>query len=136
MADGFNFCTERGKCVMVNIAKRFEKEVWIAQRTGRSVMGLLALMGMVGCGGVFTGIPDLDSPDGRVFAQRCGACHGKPFGDHGITHGVPDPRFRTLAEWQEELTRMDRLIHEKGLPPMTEPEREAIIRYLSRHAKS
>jgi hypothetical protein len=121
---------------MAHIAKSFWKEIWNAQRIRGFVTGLLVLMWVVGCGGVFTGIPDLDSPDGRVFAQRCGACHGKPFGDHGITHGVPDPRFRTLAEWQEELTRMDRLIREKGLPPLTEPEREAIIRYLSRHAKS
>ena len=49
---------------------------------------------------------------------------------------MPDPRFRTLAEWQEVLQRMDRLIREKGLTPLTEPEREAIIRYLSHHAKS
>ncbi len=121
---------------MVNIAKSFGGKIWSAQRTGRSVTGLLVLMWVVGCGGVFTGIPDLDTPDGRVFAQRCGGCHGKPFGDHGVTHGVPDPRFRTIAEWQEELTRMDRLIQERGLPPLTEPEREAIIRYLSHHAKS
>ena len=53
-----------------------------------------------------------------------------------MTHGVPDPRFRTMEEWQEVLQRMDRLIHESALPPLTEPEREAIIRYLSRHAKS
>ena len=121
---------------MVNLAKSFWKEIRSAQRIRSFVTGLLALMWVVGCGGGFTGIPDLDSPDGRVFAQRCGACHGKPFGDHGITHGVPDPRFRTLAEWQEELTKMDRLMREKGLTPMTEPEREAIIRYLGRHAKS
>jgi hypothetical protein len=121
---------------MVNMSKSFGKEIRGAQHTGRFVTGLLALMWVVGCGGVFTGIPDLDSPDGRVFAQRCGACHGKPFGDHGVTHGVPDPRFRTIAEWQEELTKMDHLIREKGLPPLTAPEREAIVRYLSRHAKS
>jgi len=51
-------------------------------------------------------------------------------------HGVPDPRFRTIAEWQEVLPKMDRLIREKGLPPLTQPERETIIRYLSQHAKS
>ena len=51
-------------------------------------------------------------------------------------HGVPDPRFRTMAEWQEVLLKMDRLTRERGLPPLTEPEREAIIRYLSHHAKS
>ncbi|TKB94904.1 MAG: hypothetical protein E8D41_02780 [Nitrospira sp.] len=107
-----------------------------AERIRKSSTGLVVLMWVVGCGGVFTGIPDLDSPDGRVFAQRCGACHGKPFGDHGVTHGVPDPRFRTMAEWQKELSKMEGLMREKGLPPLTEPEREAIIRYLTRHAKS
>lgn len=121
---------------MVNIAKSIGKEIRIAQRTGRSVTGLLVLMWVVGCGGVFNGIPDLDSPDGRVFAQRCGSCHGKPFGDHGVTHGVPDPRFRTLAEWQEVLPKMDHLIRESGLPLLKGQEREAIIRYLSQHAKS
>jgi hypothetical protein len=118
---------------MVNIVKRFGKEILSAQCTRRSVTGLLALMWMVGCGGVFTGIPDLDTPDGRVFAQRCGSCHGA---SHRGGHGVPDPRFRTMAEWQEVLPKMDGLIREKGLPPLTEPEREAIIRYLIRHAKS
>lgn len=118
---------------MVNITKSFGKEILSAQRTRVSVTGLLALMWVIGCGGVFTGIPDLDSPDGRVFAQRCGGCHGAS--DRG-DHGVPDPRFRTMAEWQEVLPKMDRLIHERGLPPLTEPEREAIIRYLSHHAKS
>ena len=49
---------------------------------------------------------------------------------------MPDPRFRTMAEWQEVLPKMDSLIRKKGLPPLTEPEREAIIRYLIRHAKS
>jgi hypothetical protein len=117
---------------MVNIAKSFGKEIRSAQRTRRSITGLLALMWVVGCGGVFTGIPDLDTPDGRVFAQRCGGCHGKSFRDHR----VPDPRFLTMAEWQEVLPIMDRLIRERGLPPLTESEREAIIRYLSHHAKS
>jgi mono/diheme cytochrome c family protein len=105
-------------------------------RRGVSVVQLLALLWLGGCGGVFTEIPELNTADGRVFAQRCGACHGKPFGDHGITHGVPDPRFRTMEEWQKELSRMEGLMREKGLPPLTEPEREAIVRYLSRHAKS
>ncbi|TKS59084.1 MAG: hypothetical protein EWM73_03373 [Nitrospira sp.] len=118
---------------MVSITKRFGKEIQSAQRTRRSVAGLLAFMWVVGCGGVFTGIPDLDTPDGRVFAQRCGGCHGTSYRGG---HGVPDPRFRTMAEWQEVLPLMDGLIRERGLPPLTEPEREAIIRYLSHHAKS
>jgi hypothetical protein len=114
----------------------FEQAIRSVQATGSSVTRLLVLVGIAGCGGVFTGIPDLDTPDGKVFALRCGACHGKPFGDHGVTHGVPDPRFRTLAEWKEVLPKMERLIQESGLSSLTDPEREAIIRYLSGHAKS
>lgn len=90
---------------------------------------------MGGCGAVLTEIPELDTTDGRVFAQRCGACHGKPFGGHGITHGVPDPRFRNMVQWQEELGRMEGLMREKGMQPLSNPEREAITRYLNRHAK-
>jgi hypothetical protein len=93
-------------------------------------IGLLALLWISGCGGVFTGIPELNTPDGRVFAQRCAA------GEHGVTHGVPDPRFRTMPEWEKELARMEGLMREKGLLPLTESERAAIMRYLSRHAKS
>ena len=99
-------------------------------------IGFMAMVWVGGCGGVFTEIPELDTTDGRVFAQRCGACHGKPFGGHGITHGVPDPRFRSMMEWQEELARMESLMREKGIQPLTDPERESITRYLNRHAKS
>jgi hypothetical protein len=121
---------------MTGLDKGFANPIHATLRLCRYILGLSAFLWIGGCGGVFTGIPDLNTPDGRVFAQRCGACHLKPFGDHGITHGVPDPRFRTMAEWQEMLPRMERLMHEKGLPPLTELEREAIIRYFSRHAKS
>jgi hypothetical protein len=51
-------------------------------------------------------------------------------------HGVPDPRLRTLPEWQEVLPKMDRLISEQRLPPLSQREREAITRYLSLYAKS
>ncbi|MBK9307729.1 MAG: hypothetical protein IPM58_11730 [Nitrospira sp.] len=116
------------------------RTVWVesirATRLRAYALGVTAWLLIGGCGGVFTGIPELDTPDGRVFAQRCSACHGKPFGSHGVTHGVPDPRFRTLAEWQDLLPRMEQLMREKGLPSLTESERAAIIRYASRHAKS
>ena len=92
---------------------------------------LLPLLFVIGCA-MFAGIPDLDTPDGRVYAQRCGACHGT---SHVGGHGVPDPRFRTMAEWKEVLPKMERLIHERGLTPLTESERATILRYLSSHAK-
>ena len=99
-------------------------------------LGFTALLLIGGCGGILTDIPELGTSDGQVFAQRCSACHGKPFGSHGVTHGVPDPRFNTMAEWQDLLPRMEQLMRKKGLPPLTDSEREAINRYLNRHAKS
>jgi hypothetical protein len=121
---------------MTILGKGFANRSRDGDRPCRCVMVLLALLWTAGCGGVFTSIPGLNTPDGQVFAQRCGACHGKSFGTHGVTHGVPDPRFRTMAEWQKELSRMEGLMREKGLPPLTDLERETINRYLSRHAKS
>ncbi len=111
------------------------KPIQAACFTSVLAMGLSASLWLAGCGGVFTEIPELDSPDGKVFAQRCAACHRQPFGDHGVTHGVPDPRFRTMEEWRKELSRMEDLMREKGLPPLTVADREAINRYLNRHAK-
>jgi hypothetical protein len=110
--------------VMVNTAGSFGKDMCIAPRIQRSFMGLLAMMWMVGCA-VISRIPDLDTPDGRVYAHECGNCHGTP---HNGGHGVPDPRFRTMEEWHEVLPKMDRMIRERGLPPLTKPKREAIIR--------
>lgn len=49
---------------------------------------------------------------------------------------MPDPRFRTMAEWEEILPKMERLIRERGHAPLTDSERETIVRYLSLHAKS
>lgn len=113
---------------MHNMMKRVGKEIPAAQRLRSPGIGLLVVMGVVACAGL-SGIPDLNTPDGRVYAHRCGSCHAKG-------HGVPDPRFRTMTEWLEVLPKMDRLIRERALPPLTEMERESIIRYLNSHAKS
>lgn len=92
---------------------------------------ILGLLWMAGCA-TLTGIPDLNTPDGQIYARRCGACH--EMAAIGA-HGVPDPRFRSMAEWKEILPKMDRLIRERGHVPLNESEREAIVRYLKQHAK-
>lgn len=87
---------------------------------------------VTGCA-MFNGIPDLDTPDGRVYAQRCGACHGT---SHVKGHGIPVPRFRTMAEWEAVLPKMEQFMRERRLAPLEESERGAIIRSLRQHAKS
>jgi hypothetical protein len=94
-------------------------------------IALLGILFVTGCA-MFGGIPDLDTPDGQIYARRCGGCHGTSY---MRGHGVPDPRFRTMAEWEQILPKMDQLIRERGLAPLGELEREAIIRYLRQHAK-
>jgi len=91
-----------------------------------ALLGNLVLIGMYFLGGciALSGIPDLNSQDGRVYAKRCAKCHG-----------VPDPRFRTFREWEPIVSDMTHKIREKGLPPLSMDEREAILRYLERHAK-
>ena len=102
------------------------------QRMKESVIALAVFLLAAACA-MLAGIPDLDTTDGQVYARRCSACHGVA---HVGGHGVPDPRFRTVEEWLEVLPKMERLMRERGQPPLTKPERDAIVRYLSRHAKS
>ena len=120
---------------MTSVRQGMSTAIPVAGRWALAVVQLPAMRWFGGGGGVLSEIPDLNTPDGRVFAERCGACHGKPFGGHGVTHGVPDPRFRTVLEWQEELPKTEALIRDKGIQRLTEGAREAITRYLTRHAK-
>ncbi len=71
-----------------------------------------------------SGIPALDSQDGQIYRRHCSGCHG-----------VPDPRFRTFDEWQLIMPDMERRIREKRLTPISDPEREAILRYLKSYGK-
>lgn len=107
-------------------------EVCMSQRMKVSVIALAIFLPAAACA-MLEGIPDLDTPDGQVYARRCSACHGVA---HVEGHGVPDPRFRTVEEWLKVLPKMERLMRERGKQPLTEAERDAIVRYLSRHAKS
>jgi len=56
----------------VGVAKDLEKGAWSTQGTRISVTGLFALMCAAGCA-MLSGVPNLDTPDGRVYAQRWGA---------------------------------------------------------------
>lgn len=82
-------------------------------------IGVCLLSGCI----ALSGMPDLNTPDGRVYAAQCAKCHG-----------LPEPRFRTITEWKPIVVGMADKIRQKGLPPLTIPERAAILRFLERHA--
>ena len=84
---------------------------------------LIAIVFLSGCVAL-SGMPDLRTPDGQIYAKRCKQCHG-----------LPEPRFRTMREWEPIVLNMMDKIREKELQPLPMNEHEAILRYLARHAK-
>ena len=82
--------------------------------------GLLLL---AGCAST-TPLPEAASPEARLYARRCGACHA-----------VPHPRRLDFAGWRATLELMERRMAERGLPTLSPEERRALLAYLRRHAR-
>jgi mono/diheme cytochrome c family protein len=71
-----------------------------------------------------TPIPDAESPAARLYAGRCGGCHA-----------VPHPARLTYPGWVQLLPLMERRMAERGMPPLSEAERNQILAYLKAHAR-
>ncbi|MCF7822041.1 MAG: diheme cytochrome c [Mariprofundaceae bacterium] len=71
-----------------------------------------------------TPIPDADSPQAKVYAEKCSICHV-----------LPHPKRLSFNGWKHMLTLMDQRIQERGLSPLEPEERKAIAAYLERHAR-
>jgi hypothetical protein len=64
-------------------------------------------------------------PDFQRLSHRCGVCHA-----------TPDPALHVAAEWPNIVARMSGTIDAAGLLPLSERDREAILRVLEEHAAS
>jgi hypothetical protein len=71
-----------------------------------------------------TPIPDAGSPAARLYAERCGACHV-----------VPHPARLTYPGWVRLLPLMEHRMAERGMPPLSEVERNEILAYLKAYAR-
>jgi len=71
-----------------------------------------------------TPIPDADSPQAKVYAEKCSVCHV-----------LPHPKRLHFAQWQHMLTLMDQRMKERHVPLPSEEERQAIEDYLKTHAR-
>lgn len=69
-------------------------------------------------------IPDMGSPEAKLFASRCGTCHA-----------LPHPERNTATEWTGILTLMEERMKERGAPPLSEQELETLTKYLQTHAR-
>jgi hypothetical protein len=77
------------------------------------------------------GIPDRlakrlrDDHDFQRFSHRCGVCHGSP-----------DPALHPAHQWDAVVGRMAANIDAAGLLPLTEADRDAVLRVLRQHART
>ncbi len=71
-----------------------------------------------------TSIPDADSPEAKVYIERCSVCHV-----------LPHPKRLSFSSWKHMLKLMDQRMEERGISPLEPAEREAIAAYLKRHAR-
>lgn len=68
-------------------------------------------------------LPDPGSPGAVAYAAQCGICH------------VPyQPGSMTFAMWEIQVARMDELRARRGVPPLADADRRAILDYLKAHS--
>jgi hypothetical protein len=68
-------------------------------------------------------LPEPDAPGARVLAARCGSCHR-----------LYPPGSMTYAMWEMQLTRMQGLFAQRGIPWPPPAEDQAMRAYLAKHA--
>lgn len=91
-----------------------------AKRAGFPVCSLLAALVLAGCS---RPLPEADSADARLYAERCGVCHA-----------AYHPGVMTAAMWETMVARMEKNMRAARIPELTGSERTRMMDYLSRNA--
>lgn len=68
-------------------------------------------------------LPEAGSADAELYVRECGVCH--------VAY---PPSLLKPAMWEIQIGRMDDFRRQRGMPPMSNGDRRAILEYLSRHA--
>ena len=68
-------------------------------------------------------LPEASTPPAQLYQLRCGACHA-PY----------SPRAMTAAMWQTQVEMMQSKMHDAGMAPLSDAEKESILDYLTRNA--
>ena len=94
----------------------------------RATMLFLVVM-LTGCTGQGVlrdgdAVPDAGSPAAQIYIKRCGICHA-----------VPHPARHSDSGWLLVVPLMEQRMAERGIRPLTDEERSAILRYLQAHAR-
>ncbi|MFQ5330408.1 MAG: c-type cytochrome [Thermodesulfobacteriota bacterium] len=72
-----------------------------------------------GCAGRQTPLPAADSAAVHLYESKCGQCHS-----------VPHPRRYRAEQWEQTMRNMVKEMELKGVKPLTEAEKVAILDYL------
>ncbi len=85
---------------------------------------LSAMMLVTACAGRQTPIPNAESPEAKLYAEKCDACHS-----------LPHPKRHSYAKWQQMTKLMESHIKEKEMAPLSDGERKTIMGYLKENAR-
>jgi hypothetical protein len=64
-------------------------------------------------------LPDKGTPEAQVYIDRCAICHA-----------LPHPRRHSYQDWQNLLPVMEQRMAERGVTPLSDGDRQAILAYL------
>jgi hypothetical protein len=68
-------------------------------------------------------LPEPDSAEARLYAERCGTCHR-----------AYQPGLMTFEMWKIVVGRMQGVLRRNGLPPLDTAELDLLLEYLERHS--
>jgi hypothetical protein len=88
---------------------------------------ILSLIIGYGCAGMnftFAPIPDKDTTEAKLYAEKCSLCHS-----------VPHPNRYVYDRWEEIVFNMEDAMKEKGMTELKENERSIILNYLKVHSR-
>ncbi len=85
---------------------------------------VMTLLIVAGCAVHMTPIPDPQSSEATLYADRCGACHS-----------IPHPKRHTYEQWKHMVEVMDRARDHEGMPALADDEKEKILAYLKTNSR-
>ena len=97
---------------------------------GKKTKGVVSLFSVFSflilsfCSRKLTPIPDMESPEAKVYITRCSGCHA-----------LPHPSRLDMVRWRKIIKVMKIRMQERGYPPMTEDEEKMILEYLRKYSR-
>jgi mono/diheme cytochrome c family protein len=84
-----------------------------------------ALLVAVACAVAACGpkLPEPESAGGQLYAQRCDTCHR-----------LYAPGSMKYEMWKMQVERMQGEMARRGIPTLSEAERQVLLEYLQRHS--